>query len=89
MLTQVLPHDWVGLRPFVRYCAPAAHVRNTLLLIAQIAVNNNASKTTHVTLFYANFRKDPNLFIEALIGLQTDRALETLVGLYDVYNKMR
>ncbi len=32
VLTQVLPYDWVGLRPFVRYCAPAAHVRNNNVL---------------------------------------------------------
>jgi len=49
--------------------------------MAQVAINNNASEITHVTLFYANFRRDPNLFIEALIGLQTDRALETSAGL--------
>ncbi len=40
--------------------------------MAQVAINNNALETTHVTLFYANFGKDPNLFIEALTGLQTD-----------------
>ncbi len=37
--------------------------------MAQVAINNNALETTRVTLFYANFGKDPNLFIEALIGL--------------------
>jgi len=39
-----------------------------LLPMAQVAINNNALETTHVTLFYANFGKDPNLFIEALTG---------------------
>ncbi len=57
--------------------------------MAQIAINNNASKTTHITPFYANFGKDPNLFMEALTGLQTDRALQLLANLYDIYDKMR
>ena len=57
--------------------------------MAQVAINNNASKITHVTPFYANFRKDPNLFIEALTRPQTDWALKTLAGLYDIYDKMR
>jgi len=57
--------------------------------MAQIAINNNASETTHVTPFYANFGKDPNLFMEALTGPQTDRALETSTTLYNIYDKMR
>jgi len=57
--------------------------------MAQIAINNNALETTRITLFYANFRKDPNLFIEALTGPRTDWALETLAGLYNIYDKMR
>ena len=35
-----------------------------LLLMAQIALNNNASEVTRVIPFYANFGKHLNLFIE-------------------------
>ena len=60
-----------------------------LLPMAQVAINNNASETTHVTPFYANFGKDPNLFMEALTGPQTDRALQSSADLHDIHNKMR
>ena len=43
-----------------------------LLPMAQIAINNNASETTNVTLFYANFGKDPKVFMEAKAGPQTE-----------------
>ena len=61
----------------------------TLLPMAQVAINNNASEITHVTPFYANFGKDPNLFMEALTGPQTDRALQSSADLHDIHNKMR
>jgi transposase InsO family protein len=60
-----------------------------LLPMAQVAINNNASETTHVTPFYANFGKDPNLFMEALTGPQTDRALQSSASLHDIHDKMR
>jgi len=60
-----------------------------LLPMAQIAINNNASETTNVTPFYANFGKDPNLFMEAKSGPQTDRALKSSAGLKDVHDAMR
>ena len=45
------------------------------LLIAQVTLNNNASKTTSESPFYANYGKDPNLFIEPRLGLASKEAL--------------
>jgi len=74
------------LRHYVNY------VQNNwvaLLPMAQIAINNNASDTTQVTPFYANFGKNPNLFMEALTWPQTDRALQSSADLKTVHETMR
>ena len=60
-----------------------------LLLIAQIVLNNNASKTTGITPFYTNFRKHLNLFIKPQEGLNVDKALYNIKQLVTIYNKIR
>ena len=59
------------------------------MLIAQIALNNNAFKITGITLFYANFRKYPNLFMEPQEGLNANVALQDIEDLVAVHNRIR
>ena len=61
----------------------------SLLPMAQIALNNNASETTGQTPFFANHGKDPNLFMEPRLGPQTDRALANSGSLTDIHAAMR
>ncbi len=56
-----------------------------MLLIAQLALNNNASETTKTTPFFANYGKDPNLFITALPNPSANRALKAADKLAEAY----
>ena len=53
--------------------------------MAQLALNNNASETTRQTLFFLNYRKTPNLFIELRTLVKADRAIVIVGELQKVY----
>ena len=57
--------------------------------MAQLALNNNASETTGITPFYANFGKDPNLFMEPRQGPNADKALHDVESLVTLQQEMR
>lgn len=46
-----------------------------LLPMAQLALNNNVSETTGLTPFFANFGRNPNLFMTTLPSVGTDKAI--------------
>ena len=59
------------------------------LPMAQVALNNNVSETTQETPFFANFGKNPNLFMEPQQGPLTEKALVTATGLKAVHDTVK
>ena len=43
--------------------------------MAQLALNNNVSETTRQTLFFLNYGKTPNLFIELRTLVKAEKAI--------------
>lgn len=74
------------LRHFVNY---AQDNWVSLLPMAQLALNNNVSETTKESPFFANFGRDPNLFMEPRLGPQSDRALENSRALKAVHRDIQ
>jgi hypothetical protein len=60
-----------------------------LLPMAQVALNNNASETTKETPFFANYGKNPNLFMEGRLGPRADKALHSVQELRKVHECLR
>ena len=72
----------VYLRYYVNY---AQDNQVSLLLIAQLALNNHYTDTTRISLFYANFGKDPNLFIEPRPNPEANIVTVATINLRDLY----
>lgn len=59
----------------------------SLLLTAQMALNNEESATTKVSPFFANFGKHPNMFMRAREGPHAQEAMVIIKNLKDIHNK--
>ena len=57
--------------------------------MAQVALNNNVSETTQETPFFANFGKNPNLFMNPQQGPLTEKALVTAAALKAVHDTVK
>ena len=58
------------------------------MLIAQLALNNNVLETTKETLFFLNYRKAPNLFIELRTAIKAEKAILIANELKRVYKQV-
>ena len=57
--------------------------------MAQLALNNNVSETTGMTPFYANFGRNPNLFMTTLPNVGVERAIvnaESMIKAHEAAN---
>jgi len=57
--------------------------------MAQVALNNNESETIHECLFYANYGKHPNLFMEPREGPAAEKAMVAASGLKTIHDAMK
>ena len=55
--------------------------------IAQLALNNNVSETTKETLFFLNYGKTPNLFIELKTAVKAEKAMLIADDLKEAYEE--
>ena len=56
-----------------------------LLPMAQLALNDKVSDTIKYTPFFANFRKNSNLFLERREGPNTQQALKDILDIKLIY----
>ena len=61
----------------------------TLLPIAQLTYNDKLSGTTGMILFFANYRKNANGFLQLREGLNADKALVKAKELKEVHKNLR
>jgi hypothetical protein len=61
----------------------------SLLPIAQVALNNAYTESTGTSPFFANFGKDPNLFIKPYNNPELDAAIVTANQLKDIHEACR
>jgi hypothetical protein len=59
------------------------------LPIAQLAYNNKLLELTKITPFFANYRRNPNLFKQTLLGLKAKAAITTAEELLEIYKLLR
>ena len=57
--------------------------------MAQLTYNNKLSRITGITLFFANYRKNANSFLQLREGLNIDKALVKAEELKKVYKNLR
>ena len=58
----------------------------SLLPIAQVALNNAYTDSTGTSPFFANFSKDPNLFMKPYENPELDAAMIAVTQLKDIHN---
>ena len=61
----------------------------SLLPMAQLALNNHYTDTTGTSPFYANFGKDPNLFMEPRPNPEANAAMVATTNLRDLHSACR
>ncbi|OQN95116.1 hypothetical protein B0A48_18806, partial [Cryoendolithus antarcticus] len=61
----------------------------SLLPIAQLALNNNVSETTKVSPFFANFGKNPNLFMDPRPNPQAEKAIVAVNDMKTLHQTLR
>jgi hypothetical protein len=59
-----------------------------LLAIAQIAYNNKVLEATGQTLYFANYRKHPNLFKRTLPSLRAKAAIKSTEEIKKIYKEI-
>jgi hypothetical protein len=61
----------------------------SLLLMAQVALNNAYTESTGTSPFFANFGKDPNLFMKPYNSTELDAVMIAVHQLKDIHNACR
>ena len=74
------------LRHYVNY---AQDNWTSLLPWAQLALNNNVSETTKVSPFFANFGKEPNLFMDPRPNPQAEKAIVATNEMKKLHDMLR